>query len=276
MRRIISSVFLIFSLLGFSQIQLKTQKIVTVLEAQSFYLNGGTRNMLGGNSRSGFIITLPPNTIEWYYTFTTEPNKNEEQNLQLENQLSFLLNTAGLSAGLLGLIKVPEGQGLIDVYLTDRKGYDNFFKKDFFGQWQYTSPGHSIEGTRTNVKNGKVQIKLTQNGQHYIVIRNTSGTTGINVKLEVVAITEETTVDLSKWSKDFKDNMYNTATKSLKNSGFSEERITQIAGCFVTKLTSNIAPNDFNELAEYEKNNLFTEYYNACQSETAPKAIISE
>jgi hypothetical protein len=140
----------------FSQVQTKTQKVIKILEPQSFYLNGGTKSMLGGNSRTGFKIDLPPNTVEWYYAFTTEPNKNNDQIIQLDSQIDFIIQqTTGISENLLNLIKIPIGQGLIDIFLTDRKGYDIFFKKDFFGTWEYTTPNHNIEGSRTNIKDGK-------------------------------------------------------------------------------------------------------------------------
>lgn len=264
--KIVYAIFLLFYLSGTSQTQIKTQKVVQVLEPQSFYLNGGTRNMFGGNSRTGFLINLPANTIDWYYIFTTESEKNDTQNLQLNNQISFLLSSYGFSSALINLIKVPEGKGLVDIYLTDRKGYDAFFEKDIWGQWKYTSPGHNIEGSRNNAKNGKVQTSSIKKGQHFLVIRNTSATTGVNVKLEVVAITEETTIDYSKWGKEVKDALYNKTVSGLKQlyPDFSDEKINTIAGCIVTKLTTGIKMEDFNELAEYEKNDLLKKYYDTC------------
>ena len=89
MRKFYTLILIFQTLISFSQVQTKTQKIVKLIEPQSFYLNGGSKNMVGGNSRTGFKIDLPPNTIEWYYAFTTEPTKNNQQNIQLENQLGF-------------------------------------------------------------------------------------------------------------------------------------------------------------------------------------------
>ena len=41
---------------------------------------------------------------------------------------------------------------VITVYLTDRKGYDIFFEKDFWGIWKYKSPNYNIEGSVASAK----------------------------------------------------------------------------------------------------------------------------
>lgn len=223
--------------------------------------------MVGGNSRTGFKIDLPPNTVEWYYAFTTEPNKNNDQIIQLESQIGFLLQqTTGISGNLLNLIKIPIGQGLIDIYLTDRKGYDVFFKKDFFGMWEYTAPNHTIEGSRTNIKDGKVKIDDIRKGSHFIVIRNTSSTTGINVKLEVVAIVEETTTDLNVWDKKSKDLLFNSLKGDMKKSfpQYTEDKIEEVTGCVMSKFTTNLKPVDISTLAEYELKAMVKKYVSEC------------
>lgn len=266
MKKIYTLLIFFYSLFAISQVQTKTQKVVKILEPQSFYLNGGTKNMVGGNSRAAFKIDLPSNTIEWYYAFTTEPNKNNEQNIQLENQLGFILQTAGFSGNLLSLIKIPTGQGLIDIFLTDRKGYDIFFEKDFFGMWKYISPSHNIEGSRTNIKDGKVKIDDLTKGSHFLVFRNTSATTGVNIKLEVVAIIEEVTTDLSLWDKKSKDLLFNSLKADIKNSflHFNDEKIDEITSCVMTRFTSNLKPNDINNLAEYELKAIMKKYLSEC------------
>lgn len=266
MRRLFTLIILFQSLFSFSQVQTKTQKTIKILEPQSFYLNGGSRNMLGGNSRTGFKIDLPPNTLEWYYAFTTEPNKNNIQNLQLENQLRFLLQTSGFSGSLLSLVKIPAGQGLIDIYLTDKNGYDLFFEKDFWGMWKYTAPRHTIEGSRTNTKDAKVKIDDVKTGSHFIVIRNTSATTGVNIKLEVVAIVEETTTDLSQWDKKTKDQLFNYLRTDMKNTfyQYNDDKIDEVTGCVITKFTKDLKPTDVSNLAEYEIKAIVKKYVGEC------------
>ncbi|WP_286707394.1 hypothetical protein [Flavobacterium sp. 38-13] len=266
MKKTFTLILLFQSILSFSQVQTKTQKTIKILDPQSFYLNGGTRNMLGGNSRTGFKIDLPPNTVEWYYAFTTEPYKNNTQNLLLEYQLRSLLQTTGISGGLLSLIKIPTGQGLIDIYLTDKNGYDSFFEKDFFGTWKYISPGYTIEGSRKNAKDAKVKIDDLKTGSHFLVIRNTSATTGVNVKLEAVAIVEEVTTDLSTWDKKTKDLLFNNLRTDMKNAfyQYNDDKIDEITGCVVTKFTADLKPTDISTLAEYEIKAIIKKYLTEC------------
>ena len=254
MKKIFILTLLFHTLHSFSQVENKTQKVVKIIDPQSFYLNGGTKNLVGGNSRAGFKIDLPPNTIEWFYAFTTEPNQNGEQNLQLQSQLELLLKTTGFSSNLLDLIKIPDGQGLIDLFLTDRKGYDLFFEKDFFGLWKYTSPNHTIEGSRTSMREAKVKIDDVKSGSHFLVIRNTSGTNGVNVKLEVVAIVEEITIDVNLWNKKTKDQLFNSLKNDIQKvyTDYNDDKIDELTGCVITKLTTNLKPSDLNTTAEYE------------------------
>ena len=266
MKKIFTLVIFIHVFLGHSQIQTKSQKVVEVLEPQAFYLNGGAKNLMGGSSRIGFKIDLPPNTVEWYYAFTTEPNNDKEQTIELENQLGLLLSTLGYSPTLINLIKIPEGQGLIDVFLTDRNGYNTFFEKDFFDMWKYKSPGHIVEGSRTNMKEGKVKIDDVQSGSHFLVIRNTSGTIGANIKLEVVAVVEELTTDLSLWDKKSRDFLFNSLRGDIKRSfpEYSEDKIDEVTGCAITKFTKELKPTDITTLAEYELKAIVKKYIAEC------------
>lgn len=45
----------------------------------------------GGKSRTSIKIDLPPNTMEWYYSFTTTEVENGTANLNLAMQLSRML-----------------------------------------------------------------------------------------------------------------------------------------------------------------------------------------
>lgn len=266
MKKIITLVVLVYSLWSYSQIPDKTYKQVKLIEPQSFYLCGGTKNMMGGTSRTGFKVDLPPNTVEWYYSFTTEPNKNKIQHINLDDQLGFLLKTMGFSNDLLKLIKIPVGEGLIDVYLTNRNGYDSFFKKNGFGAWVYKAPNHFIEGSGQNMRQGKIKIDDVKSGSHFLVVRNTSGTTGINIMLEVVAIVEETTFDMSKWSKEYKEQLFHTIRKevSIIYAYYSEDRLDEIAGCMMAKILAQKKPSDLSELAEYELKMFYKKQYSEC------------
>ena len=268
-KKILMLFFVLQTIFSFSQVQNKLKKVVNLIEPQSFYLNGGSRSLVGGNSRIGFVINLPLNTVEWYYAFTTEQNKNSEQNIKLDNQLTnFILQVSGVPTNLLSLIQIPEGNGIIDIFLTDRKGYDNFFEKDMFGLWKYKSPSHNIQGSRTNIKEGKVKIEDLINGSHFLVIRNTSSTTGINIKLEVVAIVEEIITDNSIWEKNNKDLLYNNFKKEIKKMfpSYNESKIEDLSTCFTIKFTTNYKPEELKNLAEFELKAKIKEFLNDCDN----------
>lgn len=254
MKKILSIILLFFFQFIFCQVENKIQKVVKIIEPQSFYLNGGTRNYLGGSSRTGFKIDLPPNTVQWYYAFTTESNKNNDQSIQLQNQLMSIITSVNNTNPVLSLIKIPQGQGLIDIYLTDKKGYDIFFQKNAFNLWTYDAPNSYIEGSRKNHREGKVMIDDVKKGTHYIVVRNTSSTVGINVKLEVVAIVEEKIINYNEWSKEVKNDLYNKIKEVVKNDykSYDETKIEELSICIMTNLTKEVKPSDFLNMADYE------------------------
>ena len=156
---------------------------------QTFYLNGGTRATFGGKSRVTYQITLPPNTVEWYYAFTTSKNENSPTHIGLLAQLSRLFDPTGISAIVSNAITTPTGAGVCDIYLMDRNNAQAFSEKvDNWGGRYYYQPS----GSRENFKQGTVQIRDIQNGNWVLGFRNPSALEGINVTFEVVAIVEVT------------------------------------------------------------------------------------
>ena len=94
-------------------------KVVSILSQQDFYLNGGMWASVGGKSRIYLPIELPPNTVEWYYVFTTSENKTQGQSINLVTQLFKLVSVPGLSsiASLTtDAILAPAGVAKCDVY----------------------------------------------------------------------------------------------------------------------------------------------------------------
>src|SRR3982751_415156 len=66
-------------------------KVVPVITSQSFYLKGGSRAVGANSSRQVLPIELPANTIEWFYSVTTTPNRKESLNSNLTAQLDKLI-----------------------------------------------------------------------------------------------------------------------------------------------------------------------------------------
>jgi len=166
----------------------RVRKVVSLLPEQSFYLNGGVRASLGGKSRVYYEIILPPNTVEWYYTFTTSVGDQGTANLKLASQLTRLVDPSGISSIAVSALFTPSGVASADVYLCNRNNIDLFIQKvdNNGGTFSY-----QVDGTRENYKQGTVPIKAEIQGVWYLGIKNPSSTEGINVNLEVAAIVEE-------------------------------------------------------------------------------------
>jgi tetratricopeptide (TPR) repeat protein len=186
---IIISVLLLLALKTNGQTTQRERKAVQVMTPQTFYLNGGTRATFGGKSRTWFNIQLPPNTVEWYYSFSTSKNENSTTSIGLLSQLANLIDPSGLTSIATSSIFTPTGAGVCDIYLMDRKNADAFMEKvdNFGGSYSYF-----VTGSRENFKDGTIQINDIKSGILCLGFKNPSASEGIFITFEVVAIVEET------------------------------------------------------------------------------------
>jgi len=165
------------------------EKIYTteqVCDRQAFFVNSITN--IGGNTRTILPVTLPPNTVEWYYTFSASREKADidgvTSNAGLISQLGAALLTGGASGlvtGLSGLLTQPPGADYCDIYLLDGASYSSFLSKGPFR--------HETDGTRINFKSGNVRVTCCPSGEYFLGIINNATSHGIHVSLDVVAIT---------------------------------------------------------------------------------------
>lgn len=169
------------------EIKTETKKLIT---NRSIYLNGGLNANFGGKSRTVLKIDLPPNTVEWYYSFSTTKGESGTQNLNLAIQLAALMaDSSGLTSGILSSIKVPEGVASADIYLLDKSNMAKFIeKKDLNGE----QISYAMEGTAESTKQAVVRINDITSGTVYLGLKNPSTLNGITLNIEVVAITEST------------------------------------------------------------------------------------
>lgn len=205
MKQILTILFLaVLTVSSNGQTVQKERKVVQVMTPQTFYLNGGTRATFGGKSRTWFNISLPQNTIEWYYSFTTTKGENSKATIGLLSQLTRLYDPTGMTAIATNAILTPSGAGVCDIYLMDRKNADAFSEKvDNWGGTYY----YQVTGSRENFKNGTVQIKDILTGNWCLGFKNPSSTEGISITFEVVAIVEETKI-IEKTETETKAEMF--------------------------------------------------------------------
>jgi hypothetical protein len=161
--------FLAFFQFGFSQEYEITYETKQLIEARSIYLNGGFRASMGGKSRTSIKVDLPPNTVKWYYSFSTKKGKSGIQNLNLALQLSsMILDPSTLTSQLASKVRIPDGVGSIDVYICDRENIDKFIRKADLDGGTYA---YNYEGLVENTKQATIQIDDITSGTVYLGLK---------------------------------------------------------------------------------------------------------
>jgi hypothetical protein len=208
---LLMTVFLCITVNG--QTKKVIQKTVQLIEQRNIHLNGGNAAAMspGKKSRIFIQIDLPPNTVEWYYSFSTSNNHSSIDNLNLFLQFGGLiitsmtpignsLTSSGIADEVLSQIKIPYGSHAIDAYLCDRTNIDKFIEKldNWGGSFKYI-----IKGSTENTTQGLVRVNNITSGTWYIGLRNPSLTNAVDIIIEAVAIInrEETIQPTEEHSK---------------------------------------------------------------------------
>ncbi|MBL7951765.1 MAG: hypothetical protein JNM62_08590 [Flavobacteriales bacterium] len=165
-----------------------------VAEKQEFFVNSGSNaTFSGGKSRVSLPVSLPPNTIEWYYRFSASREMADIERVQqttgLFAELGSMLFSGGSSAllgqgaqGLLSSLSQPPGANVCDIILLD---HDNMALFEAKAEYKYIPAA-----TRQNFKSGNVRVDCCPTGQWYLGIRNPDSMHGIHVFMDMVAITQ--------------------------------------------------------------------------------------
>jgi tetratricopeptide (TPR) repeat protein len=256
-------IILIFGIISpnYSQTYKKIRRVVPIIESQNFYLNGATKGAFGGNSRTSLLISLPKNTVEWYYIISTTPNQSSNVNLNLVSQLTRLIDHSGMTALATSSLFAPSGNGgACDIYLMNRSNKDDFIRKaEMNGGNFYYQP----EGSRESFLKGAVQVKSITLGDWYLGFRNRSISSGVNIYIEVAAIVEE--VEFSNtWTSDAKNGFYNKFYNTLIDNKLSNDIAKEIADCMVNKVVTQKTPELWESLSDESKLNQVKEYFSSC------------
>lgn len=190
---------------GYSQDYEVLTEFEQIIDTRSIYLNGGLNAAFGGNSRTYLKIDLPQNTVKWYYSFSTSKGKSGTQNLSLAIQLAGMLaDPSGFTSNTLSALNVPEGVASVDIYLLDRENLNKFTAKDDIYENGFS---FLMEGTAQNTKQAVVEIDDKIKGTVYLGLKNPSTHSGVNLTIEVVAITEKQVI-IEKSEKQQKAELY--------------------------------------------------------------------
>ena len=179
----------------------KTIKTVTLVTTTK-KLNGTIRGTIGGGmgatSQIQIPVTLPPNTVEWYYSFSTTNGGagGLKDGLKLGFQLASLVSglapaalaltlVKGLSSQDANSIKVPTGYMPANVYLISPSNVNLFMQKK---QFTYYESQSSLQATQAMVKVNSDDLKQ---GTFYLGLQNISSTNANYITIEVVALIAE-------------------------------------------------------------------------------------
>lgn len=252
--------YLLCSFIGFSQVT-----AVPIIENRTYQLDGGTF-IVFGQSRVTIPIELPDNTVEWYYVFSSfsdkEVVKSNNATIDLLSQLSLIIDQTGTTANALSALLAPSGSSNCNVYLfpgySDSKNFLNKTDQDIFAteSWQYM-----VQGTIQAGMQGKQRIKDVQDGTYYLGIK--AGTSPVIVKIEVVAIVGEPTLE-SEWPKETVDVITKTIYDLLVKENVSELKANELASCTVESITKDYSSTVFFGFTEAVMDKLFEEYYITC------------
>lgn len=220
MKKNLSILALLFAVITQGQPFQYSEVIDTVILAErNVYLNSITRaSLLEGASRNTIGITIPENTIEWYYAFSTTEGEKGEGFLDLATNLY----ATALTDGAVGSsLSIPQGVDAVDVYLISG------FNANVFASGQPVSIYDA--SSVSNSTDGAFKVTNPLEGRYAIALSNPSQLNGVHVFVEVLAVTsEKTLLDQDKIEeariytkfalKKFQYREYNDAQTAVDNS----------------------------------------------------------
>ncbi|MFZ5552175.1 MAG: hypothetical protein ACOZCO_03595 [Bacteroidota bacterium] len=157
---------------------------------QEFWINStSNETWKGGTTRIVLPVSLPANTVEWYYQFSASRSKDEmaktKMTFNLVGNLASLIDQTGAISFGLDLLTVPPGSDYCDIYLCTPDNGTLFHGGYAFSYFPSSS--------RENYKSGVIKVTGSNliSGSWNIAMKNNDSYYGIAVAVEVVAIVKE-------------------------------------------------------------------------------------
>ena len=188
---------------------------------QQFYLNSTTRTDFGhGDNTTYLAVELPPNTKEWYYSFSATQEKSNKS-LNLFPQLLDLFDQSGTLSMVMESIVVPEGNARTNIRVTD---FDNAMKFNN-GEAYHYFPDFS----RENYTEGVVKVTQGTAETVYLCFENPNSLDGISLNIEVSAMVgdksegEQALEDLGESIDDFIEAIKENKQAKIENQKKANE-----------------------------------------------------
>ncbi|NUN99028.1 MAG: hypothetical protein HUU01_00275 [Saprospiraceae bacterium] len=258
----------------FAQQYRTVQKVVPLHNEHTFYLNSSMS--LGGKPRHAVRIDLPPNTVEWYYVFTTAENERSSgarDKIQLAGQLVQFVgkgllksSVVGMAASVVGQIVKPSGVAVCDVWLTDLEGRNQFFETKYMGAaWTYDRPKRYYEeGSVQNGKDGAIRIDAVKSGTLYLCFNNSALTEGAFVNFEAAAIVE-TREYIDEWASGGKEEVFQDCMAEFVRK---DEAAENVCHCTRDRIAGEYRPSVWKGLSPSEKNYRLQSVRQQCLNES--------
>ncbi|MFJ1491507.1 hypothetical protein [Capnocytophaga canis] len=177
------------------QAKIKTYyEAVQVQKQQTFYLNSATYLGLEKKTRITIPLSLPKNTVSFYYAISTASGKTPVKEVKLLTQVASALTGLVPLGSIISRIKVPEANtpGRVDVVLLSKDEQSNFINKDDYRYYPDGSRESLIKGTIEVSQIGNVKIEgFELSDFFYVGLRNPRTTTGVTVSFEAIAIVKK-------------------------------------------------------------------------------------
>ena len=165
--------------------------VVTIAPAQSFYLDSRLMSNLNGRSRLTIPVNLPEGTVRWYYSFAASESKNEPLEwVGLAGQLTKLYDRTGIASEVINRLVKPSGTTICDIFILNNSVTASGAWQEGVLQFENKEDVNLIvdkDFSRQNMTGGIVEVWV-KNKRPVLGLSNPSIKTGINVKIEILAV----------------------------------------------------------------------------------------
>jgi hypothetical protein len=177
---------LLLSLLAHAQ----EKEIISIIENETYELNGGLRSQFGGRSRIALPINIPSNASTIVYTIQAyRKGESVSKNLNFAMALGTYVNTGSMTiASAVSKVEIPSGTTTADaILLGDRNDKDQFLAKNDNNWRSYH------DANRLACVECKSSISFNPYNKPQIIflgLRNPSSLDPITIVVNVVAISQ--------------------------------------------------------------------------------------
>jgi tetratricopeptide (TPR) repeat protein len=241
-----------------------TLKVVPIVENRIHDLDGGL--IVTRPSRVIIPITLPKNTIEWYYVFSSYSNTQaveaKNNQISLVSQLTRIIDETGTTASALSYLLAPSGSSASNVYLfkdyNNAWNFENKTDQDLFPVYWYVRSDYSIK----SATQGKQRVDLTNEEKYYLGIQ--AGNSPVIVKIEVVAIVDESTELSNGWTTSIKTKVKDIVKEALVTNEVPIQQAEELSECILRSIIKEYPQDVFLSLTEQAATSLLDRFSKDC------------